>query len=100
PGLFVFTPPMEIYVKRERKTALPYSTRPKRSLLNQPFRLRRFRVMLSFASMSKSVTKDADRQPLRVVLLYRRGRLLVLSGSVLLFAPEPPVEWSHWRLKR
>ena len=42
--------------------------------------------------MSKSVTKDADRQLLRVVLLYSRGRLLVLRGSVLLFAAEPPIE--------
>jgi hypothetical protein len=61
---------MDIYVKRERKTALSYSTRPKRSLLDQPFRLRRFRVTLSFASMSQSVAKDADRQPLRVILTF------------------------------
>src|SRR5262245_22271982 len=36
----------ETYVRRERNTALSYSTYSKRSLLNQPFRSRGFRFML------------------------------------------------------
>jgi hypothetical protein len=38
--------PIETYVRRERNTALSYSTRPKRGLLNEPFRPRGFLFML------------------------------------------------------
>jgi|RhiMetdeSRZDD1v2_1073273.scaffolds.fasta_scaffold235547_3 hypothetical protein len=37
---------IETDVRRERNAALSYSTRPKRSLLNEPFRPRGFRFML------------------------------------------------------
>src|SRR5262245_61246088 len=49
-------------IRREKKTALSYSTRPKRSLLNSHFGREDSHFVLYFVLMSKSVTQRIAKQ--------------------------------------
>src|SRR5262249_52058262 len=59
--------PMEVYVRRERKTVLSYSTSPKRSFLNQPFRPRRFRRSPGYFAKYTMLSKVMPRNSMMTI---------------------------------